>query len=214
MPGSTVSGNWVSRLRHFVSPPSALEYCQFCQVPIAARHPHLIELSSRGVVCACPDCADSPDRPPRLALSPDPAEFAAAARLCHQRRAVGRVSDPDRPGVCVSRQRGAAPGGALSGCCRRHPIRARPRSLVGTGGGQPGANELAPDVEALLVNRTKESREYYRAPIDRCFALAGLIRTHWRGLSGGSAVWDKIEQYFARLRSEAAGAERDSRQHG
>jgi hypothetical protein len=45
-------------LRHFVSPPAALEHCQFCQAPIAAKHPHLIELSNRGVVCACPDCAD------------------------------------------------------------------------------------------------------------------------------------------------------------
>ena len=148
-----------------------------------------------------------PDGAPRLALSLDPAEFAAAARLCHQRRAVGRVSDPDRPGVRVSRQRGAAPGSALSGCRRRHPIRARPRSLVGTGGGQPGAEPIGAGCRSPAGQPDQGVREYYRAPIDRCFALAGLIRTHWRGLSGGSAVWDNIEQYFARLRSEAAGAD-------
>ena len=50
--------------------------------------------------------------------------------------------------------------------------------------------ELEPDVEALLVNRTNGAREYYRVSIDRCYALVGLIRTRWRGLSGGTEVWD------------------------
>lgn len=67
----------------------------------------------------------------------------------------------------------------------------------------PALTALQPDVEALLVNRTKGAREYYLAPIDCCYSLAGLIRTHWRGLSGGSVVWDEIDRYFARLRAEA-----------
>jgi hypothetical protein len=29
---------------------------------------------------------------------------------------------------------------------------------------------------------------------------------HWRGLSGGDAVWRKIEEFFARLRTEAQNA--------
>jgi hypothetical protein len=63
---------------------------------------------------------------------------------------------------------------------------------------------LAPDVEALLVNRTKRKREYYRVSIDHCFALAGLIRTRWRGLSGGGEVWDAISSYFARLQDQCS----------
>ena len=55
----------------------------------------------------------------------------------------------------------------------------------------PALTELEPDVEALLVNRTKGAREYYRCTIDRCYALVGLIRTHWRGLSGGTEVWTR-----------------------
>src|SRR4029077_10531570 len=46
--------------------------------------------------------------------------------------------------------------------------------------------ELEPDVEALLVNRTNGAREYYRVSIDRCYALVGLIRKHWRDLSNRS----------------------------
>ncbi|MEY2609255.1 MAG: hypothetical protein QOH31_7152 [Verrucomicrobiota bacterium] len=57
------------------------------------------------------------------------------------------------------------------------------------------------DVEAFLVNRVGTKREYYVVPIDVCFELVGLIRVHWRGLSGGDAVWSQVENFFARLRA-------------
>jgi hypothetical protein len=61
-----------------------------------------------------------------------------------------------------------------------------------------------PDVEALLVNRVKGAREYYRVSIDRCFSLVGLIRQHWRGLSGGAEAWDAIDAFFDTLRAGKA----------
>ncbi|WP_433985005.1 DUF5947 family protein [Tunturiibacter empetritectus] len=45
--------------------------------------------------------------------------------------------------------------------------------------------------------------EYYIAPIDECYKLVGLIRTNWRGLSGGAAVWTEIGRFFLELRSKA-----------
>ena len=60
--------------------------------------------------------------------------------------------------------------------------------------------ELEPDVEALLVNRVGAAREYCLAPVDRCYELAGLIRMHWRGFSGGDEVWREIGGFFSRLR--------------
>jgi hypothetical protein len=30
-----------------------------------------------------------------------------------------------------------------------------------------------------------------------------LIRTHWRGLSGGTEVWQELTRYFAGLRERA-----------
>ncbi len=59
------------------------------------------------------------------------------------------------------------------------------------------------DVEALLVNRSNGAREYFIAPIDACFELVGTIRMHWRGLSGGDAVWQEIERFFAKLRAQS-----------
>jgi hypothetical protein len=46
-------------------------------------------------------------------------------------------------------------------------------------------------------------REYYLAPIDVCFELVGLIRVHWRGLSGGEIVWGEIDRFFSRLQMQS-----------
>lgn len=68
----------------------------------------------------------------------------------------------------------------------------------------PALAEMAPEVEALLVNRVGKTRECFIAPIDRCYELAGLIRMHWRGLSGGEVVWQKIQEFFTNLRPRGA----------
>jgi hypothetical protein len=71
----------------------------------------------------------------------------------------------------------------------------------------PVLKKLEPDVEALLVNRISNPPQYYRAPIDQCFRLVGLIRKHWRGLSGGAEVWSEIDTFF-QLMNEASGGNR------
>jgi hypothetical protein len=40
-------------------------------------------------------------------------------------------------------------------------------------------------------------------PIDECYKLVGLIRGNWRGLSGGTEVWQKIAGFFAELKNRA-----------
>jgi hypothetical protein len=59
------------------------------------------------------------------------------------------------------------------------------------------------DVEALLVNRARGAHHHYLVPIDDPSELVGLIRTRWRGLTGGSEVWEEIEGFFARLAARA-----------
>jgi len=70
--------------------------------------------------------------------------------------------------------------------------------------------ELRSDVEALLVNRVGAPRgvkpEYYVVPIDECYKLVGIIRMHWRGLSGGTEVWREVGSFFAELRVKAGVA--------
>jgi hypothetical protein len=59
------------------------------------------------------------------------------------------------------------------------------------------------DVEAFLVNRVTANAEYFIVPIDECFRLVGIIRMHWKGLSGGTEVWGHIQQFFADLRARS-----------
>ena len=66
----------------------------------------------------------------------------------------------------------------------------------------PELDSMEHDVEALLVNRAgreSEAGEYFIVPIDECYKLVGLIRTHWRGFSGGARVWEEIARFFAAL---------------
>ena len=60
----------------------------------------------------------------------------------------------------------------------------------------------------LAVNRVGGNAEYLLVPIDTCFHLVGLIRLPWKGLSGGTEVWQHIQQFFAALRARAGYAPR------
>jgi hypothetical protein len=72
----------------------------------------------------------------------------------------------------------------------------------------PIVTEMEADVEALLVNRVGHARgftapEYYLLPIDECYKLVGLIRANWRGLSGGTEVWQEIARFFDEVKNRA-----------
>jgi hypothetical protein len=63
----------------------------------------------------------------------------------------------------------------------------------------PLLKDMERDVEALLVNRARGARDHFLVPIDECYKLVGLIRTRWRGFSGGREVWDDITRFFEEL---------------
>jgi hypothetical protein len=70
----------------------------------------------------------------------------------------------------------------------------------------PVLEQLEADAEALVVNRLSDPPAYAIAPIDRCYALVGLIKLHWRGISGGPGVEKAVTQFFAELRERAVPA--------
>lgn len=67
----------------------------------------------------------------------------------------------------------------------------------------PILQKMEADVEALLVNRVANKREYFIAPIDECYKLVGIIRANWRGLSGGTEAWAKIDGFFTQLKQRS-----------
>jgi hypothetical protein len=75
----------------------------------------------------------------------------------------------------------------------------------------PVLRDMEPDVEALLVNRARGARQHFLVPIDECYRLVALIRTHWRGFTGGKDVWQEITRFFDELerRSRPVAADRE-----
>lgn len=76
--------------------------------------------------------------------------------------------------------------------------------------GNPVLRQMEPDVEALLLNRIRDTREYFLAPIDECYKLVGIIRQSWKGLSGGPEVQREIDMFFAMLKQKSGAGVPDA----
>ncbi|HEX2105943.1 MAG TPA: DUF5947 family protein [Solirubrobacteraceae bacterium] len=194
----------------------ALERCDLCGAAIAAEHRHLLDLRARELMCACRPCAVLfdrgaaggghyrlvPDR--RLRVEDFRLDDAAWADLRLPVDLAFFVHDSDE-----DRVRAYYPG----------PMGAT-ESLLGLDAwkeleaANPVLATLAPDVEALLVDRAQGARHHFIVPIDDCFALVGLIRTHWKGLTGGRDVWAEIVGFFDRLDRRARPAGGHHRMEG
>ena len=78
----------------------------------------------------------------------------------------------------------------------------------------PALATLEHDVEALLVNRARGTRGHWIVPVDDCYRLVAVIRTRWRGFTGGSEVWQEIERFFEGLDRRARTHRQDQTQAG
>jgi hypothetical protein len=190
-----------------------LEHCDLCGEPIPPEHRHLLDLRSRELMCACRACKILfdrgaaggghfrlvPDR--RLRLADFQLDDVAweELRLPVEMAFFFHSSDAGR--VVAYYPSPAGPTESLLDLAAWEELE----------GANPVLRELEPDVEALLVNRSRGARDYFLVPIEDCYALVGLIRTRWRGLTGGSEVWEEIKGFFdgLRARSEEAHMERE-----
>jgi hypothetical protein len=192
-------------LRRMAQPRANVEQCEFCSLPLESGHRHLLELATRKIVCACNACALRFDNVigrwklvPRDTRRLDnfqitdvswaalslPIELAFFFRSTAARKIIAMYPSP---------------AGATESLL---PL-ANWEALVAD---NPALSRMEPDVETLLVNRLKDAREYFIAPIDVAFELVGLIRLHWRGFSGGDRVWQELDAFFSRLRQNSSSA--------
>jgi hypothetical protein len=188
------------------TPPEASEErCELCSASIPAEHRHLLEIAERRLVCACRPCSllfDHPEaRRTRYRLVPDRVrriedleidDLAWSDLGVPVEMAFFFYSTPaDRVVAFYPSPAGATESlldlEAWRAIAQRHPILA----------------EMEADVEALLVNRAGAAREHWIVPVDLCYRLVGLIRTHWKGFAGGETVWREIDGFFAELRRRA-----------
>ena len=193
----------VATLRRFAQTREAEEHCDFCAVPLSTNHRHLIEASNRRIVCVCDPCALRFQNTvggrfkiiPRDARAlPDfqisDAEWESLALPIN----LAFFFHDSVTGRTVAMY--PSPAGATESLL---PL----TSWTGLAVNNPVVARMEADTEALLVNRVARAREYFITPIDRCYELIGVIRAHWRGLSGGEKAWEEVGRFFARLREAA-----------
>lgn len=196
-----------SNLRSLVRRPKAREHCDLCGIGLSPEHQHLIDPVSRKLICACSACAilfPSTGQtkykrvPRRIRLLSDfrmtdvqwdslliPISMAFFMKSSVENRVLTFYPSPAGPMESM-----------LSLETWDEIVRENPVLL-----------EMESDTEALLVNRLEHARrpsEYYVVPVDKCYELVGLIRSHWRGLSGGTEVWQGIQRFFNDLKERAA----------
>jgi Family of unknown function (DUF5947) len=180
-----------SRLQELARPrtrPRADEQCDLCAEPIPSEHRHLLDLESRRLLCACRACSILFDR--------------SGAGGGHYRLIPDRVVALGDTGLELDSIpvemafffHSSAAGRVVA--FYPSPLGAT-ESLIDLD--DRLFEDLEPDVEALLVNR----RESWIVPVDRCYELVGIVRTHWSGFSGGEEVWRALDEFFDRLRKEA-----------
>jgi hypothetical protein len=195
-------------LRRFARKRTAVERCEMCSLELPLEHAHLVEPANRRLICACDACAilfegqsgTKYKRVPRRVL------FLKDFQL----------TDGQWDGLMVPIEMAfffkSTPNGKVIAL---YPSPAGPtESLLSLDTWadiaqmNPILREMEADVSALLVNRVGHARgsssaEYYLVPIDECYKLVGLIRTHWRGLSGGTAVRAEMGRFFAALKERS-----------
>ncbi|HWD18273.1 MAG TPA: DUF5947 family protein [Verrucomicrobiae bacterium] len=201
----TPKENPLATLRRLARPPSPLESCEFCNTSLPGAHRHLLELATRKIICACDPCALRFEnvigrwklipRDTRLLPSFQITDAQWEALALPINLAFIFQSSAARKVVAMY----PSPAGATESLL---PIAAWEILAAEN----PDLALLETDVAALLVNRLGDTREYFMAPIDVCFELVGLIRVHWRGLSGGDKVWREIETFFTKLKPELTHA--------
>lgn len=193
----------LASLRRFARPRAARERCDLCDLELADEHAHLVEVATRRLRCACDACAIlfSSQAAGTYRRVPRDAWFLTDFRLSDVQWAeldlpIGlafflRSTAADRVVALYP-----SPGGATEALPPAEAWQALAED-------NPVLHELEPDVEALLVNRLAPTPEHYRVGIDRCYRLVGLVRMHWRGLSGGTAVWEEVGRFFDALKQRA-----------
>jgi hypothetical protein len=194
----------LASLRRLLRPRAADRVCcELCSAELAEDHSHLVELSSRRLCCACEPCAI-------LFSSPAAPKYRRVPRLSRY-LADFRLTEAQWEGLqlpinlafvlnSTPADRVVAFYPSPAGATEALPPPDAWQALVED---NPCLRELEPDVEALLVNRLGNVPEHYRVGVDACYALVGLVRTHWRGLSGGAAVWTEIGRFFASLKERS-----------
>jgi Family of unknown function (DUF5947) len=183
-------------------PPSVTERCDICNAPIPDDHRHLLHLEERRIVCSCEPCwalhSGDPEYRPAGMRTVWLEDFRCSPELW----AAFQI-----PIGLAFLMRSSVTGGVVAfypspaGATESELSCDAWDALVAE---NPVLGELDPDAEALIINRVADPPQHAIAPIDKCYELVGLIKSHWEGISGGPALEQALPAFFASLHARAS----------
>jgi hypothetical protein len=183
------------------APAAPEEHCELCGAPIASQHRHLLDLDTRQPLCACRPCSVLFDRKAagggHFRLIPERSvrltQFVLDDLTWEELRIPVDMAyfyfDSNAARVMAFYP---SPMGATESRLELPAWQELEQA-------NPILTTLEPDVVALLVNRARGARGQWLVPIDDCYRLVAVIRTRWRGFTGGREVWLEIDRFFADL---------------
>ncbi len=200
-------------LRQFARRRAPVERCELCGTALAPEHQHLLEPVNRRIACACDACAI-------LFHAQGDTKFKRVPRRIRFLQDF-QLTDSQWNGLMLPINMAfffkSSPHAGRVVAMYPSPAGATESLLTldtwdDIAANNPVLDGMEADVEALLVNRIGHSRgftdaEHYIVPIDECYKLVGLIRSHWSGLAGGAEVWRQIAEFFTRLKASSPHAE-------
>lgn len=189
------------RSRRLAASLGNAERCDLCAARLAGEHPHVVDVARRQLRCACRPCwllfdREEAHQPVRAvpegvsALPPVSEGVWDGLGLPVGTAFLVRRDDGGVAAVCPS------PAGATEG----QPTDEGWQALLAA---LPELARLRPEVEGVLLHRSGGRSEAFLAPVDRCYALTGLLRAGWRGPDGGPEVRHALEGFLADLRGRA-----------
>jgi hypothetical protein len=177
------------------------ERCEMCREVLDDRHGHVVDLEVRSLSCTCRACyllfthegaAGGRYRAVPEHVYHDPGrpltdadwnelQIPVAMAFFFYNSALGRVvAGYPSPGGATECELDLAAWDRLAAA---YPLLSR----------------LAPDVEAIFVNRP----EVFLIPVDECYALVGELRMKWQGFDGGAEARAALASFLDGLRRRA-----------
>ncbi|HVK21124.1 MAG TPA: DUF5947 family protein [Actinokineospora sp.] len=193
------------RFRAPRQPVARVERCEMCGEMIGEEHGHVTNVETRALLCTCRGCyllftprgaggskfRAVPDRYQYISSLPEGGPLWDTAGIPVKMAFFFANSDMERTVAFYP-----SPAGATESLLSLDAW----SDLVAA---NDWLTDMVPDVEALLIVKQDERFEGFLVPIDACYQLVGLVRTHWRGFDGGTDAWRHIDGFFDSLRAKS-----------
>lgn len=196
-------GHALAQLHRLRRVRATQERCELCAASVEEQHKHFVESASHRVICVCDMCT--------ILLDGKGAQRYRRVSSEIRRLSGFRLTDYQWQSLRIpvslvffyTTDDGSAifsvfpsPGGPV----KSEVDEGAWKDLVRE---NPALNSMRPYIDALLVNRMKNAADYFLVPIDECYRLAGAIRRHWHGMSGGDEVDEHVAACLREWRERA-----------